>query len=192
MGVYGIQFAKLSGLTVIATASPHNFDYVKSLGAEAVFDYRSPTVAADIRAYTKNKLRYAWDCVGGPDATALVAGALSDEEPSYLGDLATLDKELCRSINPKIDGPHLTLGYDAVGETFLWDGKERVPDADELEFSDMFWGVMRDALASGAVKAPRIDVNRGGSGFEGIRSGMSELQAGNVSALKLVYTLDEQ
>ncbi|KAL4861987.1 hypothetical protein BDV12DRAFT_203465 [Aspergillus spectabilis] len=53
-GIFGIQFAKLSGLKVIATASPHNFVYLKSLGADVVFDYRSPTVAADIRAFTNN------------------------------------------------------------------------------------------------------------------------------------------
>ena len=28
-----------SGLTVITTASPRNFDFVKSLGADHVFDY---------------------------------------------------------------------------------------------------------------------------------------------------------
>lgn len=32
-GSLAIQYAKLSGLQVIATCSPHNFEYVKSLGA---------------------------------------------------------------------------------------------------------------------------------------------------------------
>jgi NADPH:quinone reductase-like Zn-dependent oxidoreductase len=32
-GSLAIQFAKLSGLQVIATCSPHNFEYIKSLGA---------------------------------------------------------------------------------------------------------------------------------------------------------------
>jgi len=54
-GVLGIQFAKLSGFEVLTTCSPSNFDYVKSLGADKVFDYNSPTCAADIRKYTDNK-----------------------------------------------------------------------------------------------------------------------------------------
>lgn len=32
-GALAIQFAKLSNFTVVVTCSPHNFDYVKSLGA---------------------------------------------------------------------------------------------------------------------------------------------------------------
>jgi NADPH:quinone reductase-like Zn-dependent oxidoreductase len=36
----GIQFAKLSGYRVIATCSPHNADYLKSLGADTTIDYR--------------------------------------------------------------------------------------------------------------------------------------------------------
>ena len=38
-GALGIQLLKLSGYTVITTCSPKNFDYVKSLGADAVFNY---------------------------------------------------------------------------------------------------------------------------------------------------------
>src|SRR5690349_5806815 len=74
-GLWGIQFAKLSGLTVIATASPHNFDRLRSLGADAVFDYHSPSCGPDIRKLTQNKLRYAWDCAGGGEA--ICASALS-------------------------------------------------------------------------------------------------------------------
>ncbi|EPE32021.1 GroES-like protein [Glarea lozoyensis ATCC 20868] len=47
-GALAIQFAKLSGLTVVTTCSPGNFEYVKSLGADAAFDYNSPTCAKDI------------------------------------------------------------------------------------------------------------------------------------------------
>jgi len=38
-GTLAIQFAKLSGLEVITTSSPHNFSLLKSLGADYVFDY---------------------------------------------------------------------------------------------------------------------------------------------------------
>jgi NADPH:quinone reductase-like Zn-dependent oxidoreductase len=48
VGSNAVQLAVAAGYEVIATASPHNFDYVKSLGAAQVFDYRSPSVVADI------------------------------------------------------------------------------------------------------------------------------------------------
>lgn len=38
VGMYAIQLAKLSGYTVISTASPINFELLKSLGATEVFD----------------------------------------------------------------------------------------------------------------------------------------------------------
>lgn len=58
-GMMGIQFAKASGLTVIANPSPHNFDELRVLGADRVFNYKSPGCAAAIRQGTGNKLKYA-------------------------------------------------------------------------------------------------------------------------------------
>ncbi|KFZ15958.1 hypothetical protein V502_05307 [Pseudogymnoascus sp. VKM F-4520 (FW-2644)] len=48
VGSNAIQLAKASGFEVIATASPKNFDYVKSLGAAEIYDYKSPTVVKDL------------------------------------------------------------------------------------------------------------------------------------------------
>lgn len=38
-GALGIQYARISGYTVLTTCSPHNFDAVKALGAAAAFEY---------------------------------------------------------------------------------------------------------------------------------------------------------
>lgn len=40
VGAYAVRLAKLSGLHVVATAASIDFDYVRSLGAERVMDYR--------------------------------------------------------------------------------------------------------------------------------------------------------
>ncbi|GAA6019038.1 hypothetical protein JCM10207_006296 [Rhodosporidiobolus poonsookiae] len=50
VGSAAVQLAVASGLRVVATASPANFDFVKSLGASAVFDYRSSTIVKDLVA----------------------------------------------------------------------------------------------------------------------------------------------
>lgn len=184
-GIFGIQFAKLSGLKVIATASPHNFDYLKSLGAEAVFDYKSPTAAEDIRKYTGNSLKLAWDCTGfgGP----VVAGALSSEGGKY-ASIMPVNKEEVAAINPKVDGPHVTLMYSIFGERFV-KASETPAKPEELEFAKKFWEVARQLLEEGKLKVPRTIVNRGGNGFEGILKGLDELRANKVSGGKLVYTL---
>lgn len=62
-GTLAIQLLKHCGLRVITTCSPRNFDLVRSYGADACFDYNSPTCGADIRAFTNNALDYALDCI---------------------------------------------------------------------------------------------------------------------------------
>ena len=49
------------GHRAITTCSPKNFELVKSYGADAVFDYNSPTCAQDIKKLTRNSLKYAID-----------------------------------------------------------------------------------------------------------------------------------
>jgi hypothetical protein len=44
-----------SGARVVSTASPKNFDLVKSLGADAVFDYRDSDVVKKIKDWAGDK-----------------------------------------------------------------------------------------------------------------------------------------
>lgn len=48
VGSAAIQLVKGAGYDVIATCSKKNFDYVKSLGAAQVFDYKQPDVTENI------------------------------------------------------------------------------------------------------------------------------------------------
>ncbi|CAJ2501165.1 Uu.00g040180.m01.CDS01 [Anthostomella pinea] len=189
-GIYGIQFAKASGLRVVTTASPRNFDFLKALGADAVFDYNSPTCVRDIREYTGNELRLVWDCVGAGEicATAL-SNSPSGPAPKY-AHITKVKREEIEPINARIDGPHFTVGYDALGEPYNRMGVEHTPQADEADHAAMFWELVRKLLEAGdAVRPLRPTVNRGGSGLEGVLGGLEELRAGRVSGGKLVYTL---
>lgn len=62
-GTAAIQLLNLAGFEPLATCSPHNFDLVKSYGAAAVWDYAAAGSATEIRARTRNELRYAMDCI---------------------------------------------------------------------------------------------------------------------------------
>lgn len=48
VGGFAVQLAKLAGKQVISTASSHNHEYVKSLGADHVIDYRETDVLAEV------------------------------------------------------------------------------------------------------------------------------------------------
>ncbi|KAK9484580.1 hypothetical protein V1527DRAFT_483835 [Lipomyces starkeyi] len=50
VGSNAIQLSKAAGFEVITTCSARNFDYVKCLGADKVFDYNSPSAINDIAA----------------------------------------------------------------------------------------------------------------------------------------------
>jgi NADPH:quinone reductase-like Zn-dependent oxidoreductase len=55
VGANAIQLAVAAGYEVVATASPHNFDFLRRLGAASAFDYRSKTVVADIVAALRGR-----------------------------------------------------------------------------------------------------------------------------------------
>jgi NADPH:quinone reductase-like Zn-dependent oxidoreductase len=74
-GALAIQYAKLSGATVIVTCSPHNFDYVKSLGAIAAFDYKDPNCSQQIKDFSKDSITHAFDCVSEGQSTSITVSA---------------------------------------------------------------------------------------------------------------------
>lgn len=188
MGISSIQYAKLSGARVVTTASPRNFDYVKSLGADAVFDYNSPTVVEDIRTWTDGKLTRAWDCQSTAESAALIAKTMSTEADGLIGTLLPVKQDAVTAANPRVRA-ELSLYYNVFNEPFTYAMREcpAVPEA--YEFGKMFWELSRELLAQGRLKPIRVIKNRGGEGLEGVIHGMKELKEGKVSAGKLVYTL---
>ncbi|KAL7822041.1 GroES-like protein [Trichoderma gracile] len=186
-GILGIQFAKLSGYKVITTARPHNFEYLKSLGADAVFDYRSPTVVDDIRAAAGDKLKVAWDCISLNASAKICAGALADEG-GKLGMLLGIDTSVVHSINPNIE-VLTTLGYSIFGKPYERYGAKSEGSAEDNEFAKEWRDLAEQLFREGKVKPARIEVNRGGSGLEGVLKGLDELRNDRVSGVKLIYTI---
>ncbi|KAK2023378.1 zinc-binding dehydrogenase [Colletotrichum zoysiae] len=187
MGISGIQYARLSGYKVLATASPHNFEYLKSLGASEVFDYKSPTVSEDIRRHTDDGLTLAWDCQSTNESAVIVAKALSSSKGGVIGTLLPVDKKVVQEANPKAE-VKMTIYYTVFGEEFGYFGKrDAIPE--NYEFGKKFWEISRGLLADGKLKPIRVVKNQGGSGLEGVVTGLKELKEGKVSAGKLVYTI---
>lgn len=55
VGGFAVQLAKLAGLEVISTASRHNHEYVKSLGADHVLDYRDDNLIGEVSRITNGR-----------------------------------------------------------------------------------------------------------------------------------------
>ncbi|KAJ3531832.1 hypothetical protein NM208_g8107 [Fusarium decemcellulare] len=186
MGITGIQYAKLSGARVITTGSPHNNDYLKSLGADAVFDYKSPTATDEIRTYTNGALKLAWDCQSTEQSAEFIARTLSPEG-GHISTLLPVKAAKLEHINSNLK-VELSLYYKVFGEKYAYFG-EKPAEPEMYEFGKKFWELSRELYAQGKVKPIRVYKNRGGEGLEGVLVGLKELKEGKVSAGKLVYTL---
>ncbi|PIL24403.1 hypothetical protein GSI_14156 [Ganoderma sinense ZZ0214-1] len=71
-----ILLAHASGHKVATTVSPHNFNLVKALGADAVFDYRDPEVVAKIKKTTGGSLTKAVDAISDLNSQRISAESL--------------------------------------------------------------------------------------------------------------------
>ncbi|KAJ3521778.1 hypothetical protein NMY22_g12171 [Coprinellus aureogranulatus] len=73
VGQYAVQLLRLAGYTnVIAGAAKKHEEYLKSLGALHVIDYRSPTFAEGVIKAAKNKMELVMDCVSLPGSFHLI------------------------------------------------------------------------------------------------------------------------
>jgi NADPH:quinone reductase-like Zn-dependent oxidoreductase len=69
----------LGELRVLTTASSKNFDLVKGLGADKVFDYRDEGVVEKIRAATGNALNIAIDTISERKTPEQITGGIGDK-----------------------------------------------------------------------------------------------------------------
>ncbi|GAB1207121.1 hypothetical protein APSETT445_005829 [Aspergillus pseudonomiae] len=173
-----IQFAKLSGSTVITTCSPHNFDLVRALAADAVFDYKDSQAAAEIRRYTNNNLKLVFDCISLDSTAKFCDDAISTTGGEYAAllpvsiDRANVKSRLRghrRGIQDRRHGISGKAGRSSPGEKFL--------------------AIAELLLAQGKIKVhpPKV----GKEGLMGILAGLELLKTGKVSGEKLVYNVSE-
>ncbi|OJJ86553.1 zinc-binding alcohol dehydrogenase family protein [Aspergillus glaucus CBS 516.65] len=169
VGVNAIQLAVAAGYEVVTTASPRNFDLMRSLGASAVFDYRSETVVEDIISALQGKE------LAGVYDTIHTGGALQN-------CLAVLDKLQTRVVVVTVWPVSEELGTDVeVKSVYAISIKDN--EVGRAVYNDY----LPQALAEGkfvAAPAPRVV----GKGLEAIQTGIDEWGKG-VSAEKIVVSL---
>jgi NADPH:quinone reductase-like Zn-dependent oxidoreductase len=181
-GSLGIQFAKLAGYKVITTCSPRNNDFVKSRGADVVFDYNDPECGAKIRELTGNKLRYAWDTISLESSAKVCDQALSS-------DTASCHYGAILGIGSPREGLNKTgtIMYTMFGEEFEKGPSKYPASKDDYEFGKMWMDLTEKLVAEGKLKPhPK---RLGAGGLEGVLDGMQEMKEGKVSGEKLVYKI---
>ncbi|KAJ5015037.1 Protein TOXD [Colletotrichum sp. SAR 10_99] len=180
------KYAKLAGLFVIATASAHNFDYLKKLGADVILDYHSDTVVEDIKKHAgAGQLKNVLDCIS-TEATAKICVNAFGEAGGVYSALRFVPEELVSAINGKVT-LKLKLAYSAIGEAFQFGPLSLPADPADLEFAKKFVADTEKLLAEGKLVPHKPTVDEGGSGLGGVLKGLDLVREGKVSGTKLVY-----
>ncbi|KAI0260230.1 zinc-binding oxidoreductase ToxD [Gloeopeniophorella convolvens] len=181
MGIWIIQFAKLAGLRVIATASGRNFELLRSLGADDVFDYRDPDVSVKIKALTNGNLSLAVDTISEGNSSKLVSDALSDDG----GFVAAL----LPCVSPRENVIYsYSLIFTMLGKSFKFPTPHETSDRDrDRALALRYSKLLSQVLLLGRIKPiPSLVLPRG---LASVEEGLSMLKDGKISAQKVVIRI---
>ncbi|KAH8688607.1 chaperonin 10-like protein [Talaromyces proteolyticus] len=183
-GTMAIQLLKQSGLTVVTTCSPGNFSLVKSYGADEVFDYHSPTCAEDIKAYTKNRLKYVLDVITQARTTQICYSAIGRAGGRYIG-LELINKSFTSGLRRTVDAGWINSLTFLGREVCLAEGYESKARPDHQAFTKKWLTTAQNLLDNGSLRShpPRVMPN----GFEAVIDSVERIRRQEVSGQKLVH-----
>ncbi|KAM0145981.1 hypothetical protein ACHAQE_010973 [Botrytis cinerea] len=184
-GTIGIQLAKLSGLQVITTASPSNFELLKSRGADKIFDYNNPEVGEKIREYTNNNLKYVFDTISLPPSVAICAKAISTTSEPRAQYTALLPVDFPR--NDVSSG--FTMAYTCWGEKFQRGDWHCPAKPEDHEFAVKFIKEVDSLIAKKKIIPHPATV--GTKGLHGILDALQLMREDKVRGTKLVFRISD-
>lgn len=173
-----------AGFRPIATSSPANFDLCLRYGAEKVFDYRSPTCATDIRAYTGNELEYAFDCIAEAETTQLCYGAMGRAGGRYV----TLEpfRDSVVKVRSLTIHPSWFMATQIFGEDIAMDGVYgRKANLEDRAFGTKAFLAFQSLLDRGLVNAHPVKSMPGG--WDSVMRGVTSMRSAPPSGYKLAY-----
>ncbi|KAI5481617.1 dehydrogenase [Pseudohyphozyma bogoriensis] len=167
VGAYAVQLARLSGYRVVATASPANAEYVKSLGAEVVVDYHDAKKAVqEIKEATGGNLGLVVDAVSENGSTAAAVKAIGPR-----GGVISLVLPVDKSV---LDG-RTDIQLVSSGARIVF---EKPAFLDAFRF-------LTEALEAKKFKPNNVEVIP--RGLLGVDEGFRRQRAHQISGVKLVY-----
>lgn len=189
VGSSAIQLAVAAGFQVLATASPANHEYLKSLGASYAIDHRDAEVVDKIKAIMKPG-DVVFDCISTAD-TQDKCGAIIDsigggQLPIVLFPQGNVPESVERSFGKTL---LLQLKTEAPTNSVIVNGL--APGLTNPEVGDGTWRkFLGQALAAGKFQAkPDPHVITGG--LPRVQEGLDLLKKG-VSATKVVIEISRE
>ncbi|THH31397.1 hypothetical protein EUX98_g2779 [Antrodiella citrinella] len=159
-----IQLAKISGFSpIITTASPHNTDFLKSLGATHIID-RSADIPATLKTITTSPITLILDVIAQPETQNWTYSVLAKGGTLIVFETITLEKTVVGKVA-------------RTPWAFLHDGPNRELGVELMESLTSY-------LATDAIKPNAVEVLP--NGLASIPIGLERIRSGQVSAKKLV------
>merc|ERR1711991_769867 len=171
VGQFVIQLAAQAGFDVVCTASAKHHDKLKALGAAHCVDYHDDDVADQIKAIVGDGLMFAYDTVSSETAA------------------------ICGSVLSTAGGAKLTFIAGGPAEGSVPDTVEVIStfvgaapgDADLTAWLQEFLPVFVAKCSAGEIVANDVEEL---ASLEAVLEGLVQSQTGQVSAVKLVLTLE--
>ncbi|ANB15078.1 hypothetical protein AWJ20_2698 [Sugiyamaella lignohabitans] len=191
LGQLVIQFAKKVGFKVIATASSHNFDLLKELGAEAVFDYHDKDVLEQISKHAGDDITYAYDTITTPPTTLNVYSVLSKTRESVLLTSLNFDEKTIKEVNPKVKAIDFPLAYLAIDKKKKFGATGFEISSPAGLFEDTVKGVseVNEGYAKDPAYLRHIPVKIVRGGLSALDEALDIVRQGKNSGVKIVVPL---
>ncbi|KAI0891277.1 zinc-binding dehydrogenase [Annulohypoxylon nitens] len=187
VGQYAIQLAKLAGAFVVATGSTRNHELLKSLGADAVVDYKDLDWPERVRQLTHDRLQFAFDCISEKGTPEAIVKSLSPREGGHVITILPVNEIRSRIGNEKVK-LESTIVYTVFERPRSFGTFDNCGDAtpEDKALWEKYLTIIPELLSSGKLKPNRA---RELGGLDDILSGFREQEDGKVSAEKLVYKI---
>ncbi|KAK7694089.1 hypothetical protein QCA50_003665 [Cerrena zonata] len=184
VGLFAIQLAHLAGYKVVTTASPKNHQLAKSLGADAVFDYRDPDVVNKIKEVTGDSIHIGFDTVSLESSQKISIQTFAPGPGKLLVILppSKAAQEIRSDVLVQV-----TLIYTSLGRAFDYKGSHYPVQADDHSHMAEFLKKTPELVKSGAIKPNPVKLWPGG--LEAVEEGLEYLKEGKNSGEKVVFRI---
>ncbi|KAJ1563347.1 hypothetical protein HK405_002390, partial [Cladochytrium tenue] len=182
-GQLAVQLAKLAGLRVVATASPRNHSFVRSLGADAVVDYAAPDVAeavrTAVRALGASRLAHAYDAISEQGSIHAIERCFFDDSAAAdapaRGDIVCL---LNQAEQPRSSGVRIlnVATYTTFGKAVRVFGMDLPIVPEDRKNAAILDRGLEILLAEGKIRPNPVKIIPGG--LAGVQEGFELMKAG--------------
>ena len=181
VGAFAIKLAKIANIHPIIGVAGSGSDFAKSIGADAVVDYRNNNVVQDIKNALQEhakgeKLLHVFDAISeGGSGKHIVEVADSGATITYVLQNAADYESKEKKFN--------------LIRTYVGDSHSKEDDS-RRDFAFAYFRLISRWLGDGRLQAHPYEVVPGG--LDGVIEGLKQLKEGKVSAKKLVFKVAQE